>query len=80
MKRDPELAKFYQAEAKPVEIPLFGKNRNLTIAGRLTKDPISNAVVTIAEKIHETWKADDKANALSQRAAADEALRKLSES
>ena len=35
MKRDPELAKFYQAKAKPVEIPLFGKNRNLTIAGRL---------------------------------------------
>ena len=50
MKRDPELAKFYQAKAKPVEIPLFGKNRNLTIAGRLTKDPVSNAVVTIAEK------------------------------
>jgi hypothetical protein len=76
-KRDPELAKFYQAEAKPVEIPLFGKNRNLSIAGRLTKDPVSNAVVTIAEKIYQNWMADDKATAQAQRAAAEATLRKL---
>ena len=76
-KRDPELAKFYQEEAKPVEIPLFGKNRNLSIAGRLTKDSVSNAVVTIAEKIHQNWMADDKATAQAQQAAAAETLRKL---
>jgi hypothetical protein len=51
MKKDPELAKFYQQEARPVELPLFGKNRNLTIAGRLTRDPVSNSIVTIAEKV-----------------------------
>jgi hypothetical protein len=76
-KRDPELAKFYQAEAKPVEIPLFGKNRNLSITGRLTKDPVANAVVTIAEKIHQNWMADDRATAQAQREAADATLRKL---
>jgi hypothetical protein len=77
MKKDPETAKFYQAEAKPVEIPLFGKNRNLTIAGRLTKDPFSNAVVTVAEKIHEAWKADDRSTAIAQRKAAEDTLAKL---
>jgi hypothetical protein len=76
-KRDPELAKFYQAEAVPVEIPLFGKNKNLSIAGRLTKDPYSSAVVTIAEKIYQNWMADDKATAQAQRAAAEDTLRKL---
>jgi hypothetical protein len=76
-KRDPELAKFYEEEAKPVEIPLFGKNKSLSIAGRLTKDPLSNAVVTIAETIHQTWMADDKATAQAQRTAAEETLKKL---
>jgi hypothetical protein len=77
MKGDPELAKFYQTEAKPVEIPLFGKNQNQTIAGRLTKDPVSNAVVAVAEKIHEAWRNDDKQAAIAQRKAAEEALQKL---
>jgi hypothetical protein len=76
-KRDPELAKFYANESKPVALPIFGRNRNLTIAGRLTKDPVTNAVVTIAEKIHESWLNEDKQAALSQRAAAEDALRKL---
>jgi hypothetical protein len=66
-----------KAEAKPVEIPLFGKNRNLSITGRLTKDPLSNAVVQIAEQIHRTWVNDDKAKAQAQREAAEDALRKL---
>ena len=76
-KRDPELAKFYQAEAKPVDLPLFGRNRNLTIAGRLTKDPFVSSVVTVAEKIHQTWQADDKATAIAQRTQAEETLKKL---
>ena len=76
-KRDPELAKFYQEEAKPVSIPLFGRDRDLTIGGRLTKDPVSNAVVQIAEQIHKTWVNDDRATAQAQRAAAEATLRKL---
>jgi hypothetical protein len=56
---------------------LFGKNKNLSIAGRLTKDPVSNAVVTIAEKIYQNWMADDKATAQAQRAAAEATLRTL---
>jgi hypothetical protein len=29
-KRDPQLAAFYRAESVPVDLPLFGKSRNLT--------------------------------------------------
>lgn len=77
IKKDPELAKFYETEAKPVEIPLFGNNRNISIRGRLTKDPVSNAVVQIAGQIYSTWMNDDKARAQEQQAAAAETLRKL---
>jgi hypothetical protein len=35
----PGLVEFCQYEAHPVEIPLFGKNRNITIEGRLAKEP-----------------------------------------
>jgi hypothetical protein len=79
VKRDPELAKFYQAEAVPVEIPLFGRNRNITIAGKLTKDPMSNAIVQIAEQIHKGWVADDQARAQAQRSAAEAELKRLQE-
>jgi hypothetical protein len=77
VKRDPDLAKFYQEEAHPVEIPLFGKNRNLTIGGRLAKDPATFALLKVAQRIHEQWNAEDKATLTQQRAEADAALRKL---
>jgi hypothetical protein len=77
VKRDPDLAKFYEEEAKPVEIPLFGRNRNITVTGRLTKDPLSSAIVQIAEQIHKTWVNDDRVRAQTQQAAAAEELRKL---
>lgn len=76
-KRDPELAKFYEAEAKPVSIPLFGRERDLTIGGRLTKDPVANSVVKIAEQIHRAWMNDDRVRAEQQQAAAAAELKKL---
>jgi hypothetical protein len=79
VKRDPDLAKFYEEEAKPVEIPIFGKNKNLTIAGKLAKDPRMAALVQLAARIHEQWLAEDKLAAQQQRAAAEEALKKLAE-
>jgi hypothetical protein len=48
VKRDPELAKFYQYEAQPVEIPIFGKNRNQTVIARLAKNPSTAALVQVA--------------------------------
>jgi hypothetical protein len=77
VKRDPDLAKFYQEEAHPVEIPLFGKNRNLTIGGRLAKDPATFALLKVAQRIHEQWNAEDKAALTQQRAEAEAALKKL---
>jgi hypothetical protein len=76
-KRDPELARFYQEEAVPVELPIFGKNRNMTIANRLTKDPAVAGLVSLAERIHEQWQATDKATALAARAKAEEELQRL---
>ena len=51
----------------------------LTIANRLSKDPAVAGLVSLAERIHEQWQAGDKATALEQRAAAEEALKKLAE-
>lgn len=75
--RDPKLAEFYQREAKDVELPLFGKNRNETVVGKLSKDAGTAALVQVAARIHEDWLAQDKAVAQEQRAAAEDALRRL---
>jgi hypothetical protein len=76
-KRDPELAKFYEREARDVEIPIFGKNRNMTIEGRLVKDPSTAATVQVARRIHEQWNAEDVATAKQQRSEAEAALKRL---
>jgi|SRR5262249_25774043 len=77
VKRDPELAKFYEGEARPVSIPIFGRNRNQTVIGRLTKDPRMAALVQIAARIHENWLAEDRLTAQAQRKAAEETLKRL---
>jgi hypothetical protein len=76
-KRDPDLAKFYQQEAQPVSIPIFGQNRNLTVAGQLAKDPSTNALVKVAARIYENWREQDKAAAEQARAAAEATLKRL---
>jgi hypothetical protein len=77
VKRDPLLAEFYQEEAAPVSIPIFGKNKNQTVVGRLVKDPHTSGLVQLAERIYEQWQAADRAAALKQRAVAEELLRRL---
>ena len=75
--RDPELARFYQTESRDVSIPIFGKNRNLTIEGRVIKDPDIGALVQVARRIHEDWLEQDRFAAQEQRAAAEAALKRL---
>jgi hypothetical protein len=77
MKRDPELAKFFEQESKPVSIPVFGRNKNLTIQGRLYKDPHAAATYKIAEQVAQQWLASDKQAAEKQRKTAEAALAKL---
>jgi hypothetical protein len=77
MKRDPDLARFYENESKPVELNLFGRNRNLTVRGRLDKDPFTSSIVKIAEQVHERWRIEDREAAQAQRAAAEQALKRL---
>jgi hypothetical protein len=76
-KRDPELAKFYQREATDVTIPLFGKNRNLTAQGKLSRDPNTATLIKVAQRLHEDWRNQDKLAAQEQRAKAEAALKKL---
>jgi hypothetical protein len=74
----PGFAKFCKNEAKDVEVPLFGRNRNMTIEGRLAKDPQMFALMKTAQQVRGTWRAEDaRAAAQEQRAAAEAALRKL---
>jgi hypothetical protein len=75
----PALVEFCRYEAKPVEIPLFGKNRNVTLEGQLAKDPATFALLKVAQSIHEQWVAEDRAAAQQQRAEAEAALKKLAE-
>jgi hypothetical protein len=79
-KRDPMLAQFCQQEARPVELNLFGAQRDLTMRGRLTKDLSASAVVELAEKIHEQWRMEDKAAAADAKEAAEAKLAELSAS
>src|SRR5262245_10646206 len=76
-RRSPTLAKFYQSEAKDVEIPIFGRNKNMTVEAHLLKDPSTAALVRVAEQIARQWNAEDVATAKEQRAAAEQALKKL---
>jgi hypothetical protein len=75
--RAPKLAEFYKREARDVEIPIFGKGKNMTVEARLSKDPSTAALIQVAGRVHEDWLAQDRAAAQEQRAAAEEALRKL---
>lgn len=51
--------------------------RDNTRGARQRKFNYELAVVTIAEEIHQTWMADDRAAAQAQRTAAEEALKRL---
>ena len=77
VKRDPELAKFYSEEAKPVEIPLFGRNKNMTVEARLYKDSQAAAVLKIGTVIAKQWLESDRAAAAEARANAEAELEKL---
>lgn len=76
-KNDKLLADFYQQEALPVKIPLFGKAKNLTVRGRLGKNADTAAIVELAEKVWNTWRVSELADAEAQAAHAQAALRKL---
>jgi|SRR5262249_29086483 len=76
-KRSPTLARFYEAEARDVSIPIFGRQKNMTVEAHLLKDPSTAALVQIAEQIARQWNAEDVATAKEQRAAAELALKKL---
>ena len=62
-----------------VEIPLFGKNRNLTVESKLAKDPGTFALMQVAQQIRETWQADDTPAAQARPASAEDEIKRLAE-
>jgi hypothetical protein len=58
---------FFKNEAHPVEIPLFGKNRNLTVEGQLAKEPKMFALMKVAQQIRDVWLREDRAEAEARR-------------
>jgi hypothetical protein len=76
-KRDPKLAEFYRAEAQPVEIPVFGKNRNLTIEGRLHRDLHAASVLKIANALQAQWLAADRQSAAEAKTKAEAEIARL---
>ena len=77
-KHDPMLAQFCQQEARDVSLNLFGAQRDLTVRGKLLRDPAAGAVVELAEKIHEQWRMEDKASAAKAKEEAGAKLAELS--
>jgi hypothetical protein len=77
VRKDPMLAAFYREEAKPVEIPVFGARKNLTIEGRLIRDPQAAAVLRVAKAIQRQWLEADRQQAIEQRAAAQKEIERL---
>jgi len=75
----PGLVEFCQNEAKDVEIPLFGKNRNLTVEGRLAKDPSTLALMKVAQQVRDAWRAADAKAAQEKRDAAEAEIKRLAE-
>jgi hypothetical protein len=73
----PGLVEFCKNEAKDVEIPLFGRNRSVTVEGQMAKDSATFALMQVAQQIRETWRREDKMAAEEQCAAADAALKRL---
>jgi len=76
-KAPPALVEFCRSEARDVEIPLFGKNKNLTVESRLAKDPATFALMKTAQIIRDTWRAEDTRAAQAKRAAAEDEIKRL---
>lgn len=77
VRRDPMLAVFYRQEAQPVELPLFGKNRNLTVEGRLYRDPHAASVLKVGAALSQQWLESDRQAAAEQRAKAEAEIARL---
>ena len=71
------LVEFCKSEAKDVEVPIFGRNRNLTVEGQLAKDPAMLALMKTAQQIRDTWAREDRLAAQAKREAADAEIKRL---
>jgi hypothetical protein len=74
----PELVTFYKAEARDVEIPIFGASFNLSVLSRLARDnPDTRELIERAERIHKDWRNQDQLAAQEQRQKAEATLKRL---
>jgi hypothetical protein len=73
----PGVVEFFRYEARPVDLPLFGSQRNMTVEARLSKDPSMTALLDLSRSIHRQWSAEDMASAEAARKTAEETLKRL---
>ena len=76
-RRDPMTAAFYKTESEPVSLPIFGARRNLTVEGKLFRDPATASVLKVAQVINRQWLDADRASAMEARKAAEKEIERL---
>jgi hypothetical protein len=55
----------------------FGKNKNLTIASKLSRDPWLHAILSRADEVFHVWNAQERERLRAARAAAEQELKLL---
>jgi hypothetical protein len=76
-KREPKLAEFFQREAKPVDLELFGRDRNLTLEGKLHRDTELAGIVRLARVIKKQWLDADRQAAAEAKAKVEAEIERL---
>jgi len=76
-KREPKLAEFFQREAKPVDLELFGRDRNLTLEGKLHRDAELAGIVRLARVIKKQWLDADRQAAAEAKAKVEAEIERL---
>ena len=72
----PELAEFFKTEARPVELP-FGPGGNMTMRGKIARNPKLKAIADRADEVTLMWKTDERRRLESAKAEAKKRLAAL---
>jgi hypothetical protein len=76
VKLSPDLAAYYQQEARPVELP-FGPNANMTLRGKIWKNPKLRAIADRADEIAKVWQTQERTRLLAEKAESEKRLKEL---
>jgi hypothetical protein len=72
----PDLVETYQRETEPIHMPI-GKNKNMTLAGKIARDPKLHAIVSRADEIIRVWNEQERERLRAAKAQAEQELKRL---